>query len=148
MGESKIRDNEILQQTGTVIRAVPSVSRYIPEKKRLSSDAFTESSDGSGVSVFDESCAIAANSSICAHIAKHYPSVVSDPPAYIRIPRVDLPAGSHVSPDPSNGDECHHNICGVHKNELRKWFREFSSREAVNFWCNGLESEPYSSPER
>jgi len=147
MGESDPVNSGVLQRGINVIRAVPAISRYIPQMHRLSSDAFTNSGDGSGVSVFDESCAITFSGSICAHIEKHYLSKVNDPPAYLRIPCTDLPTGHSLIPDSSAGDQCHMNVAGVRNNALRTWFRDFIKRDNVHFWCDGLESKPYSSPD-
>src|SRR5438034_406452 len=93
MGEGNEGDTEVPARGTYFIRTVPS-SSYVRSKGRFASSSFDPSDDGSGISIFDENCALAASGSICMHIQNFYPSLIKDNvAAYFRAPYEMLPDG-------------------------------------------------------
>lgn len=89
-------------------------------RNRFVDYVFKPSSDGSGISAFDEDCAVATSRTACVHLRKFYPSIAGTPGAYWRFDADTLPAGSSVVATPStSGDDCHRNIQKLSKK--RSW---------------------------
>ena len=108
--------------------------------------AFKPSSDGSGISVFEEECAIRTSSSVCHHMQKFYRSIAGNPGAYWRFDSDSLPLGSCiVAEESTTGDFCHRNIQKLSKNRARKYFKAAMRSDLFRnkaFSICGLDSRP------
>src|SRR4051812_40177815 len=94
------------------------IRHWDSEKKRFRSEAFEPSSDGSGISVVDATCARESSGSICDHARKYYPSVSSEPPIFwqFHFPGDPWPTSVALDESPSDsGDHCHRNLRGIAK---------------------------------
>ncbi len=97
---------------------------YDPDTSRFRSLAFKPSSDG-GISVISRECIEQTGSSVCAHIAKFYASVLGDPPIFWEIPKAVLPPNCQFIQDPSDtGDDCHYNLIGLSDRESRRIIKQ------------------------
>lgn len=93
------------------------------KRRRFSSQAFNNSSDGSGISIVDRECVDNHGDEICAHISKFYPGQVGDPIIFWEIPADIIPSYCKAEPEPSEtGDDCHYNIKGWGDKEARDVF--------------------------
>ena len=94
-------------------------SYYDPDRGRFTSLAFRHSSDGSGISTFEEECSLRVSGSICEHIAGFYHAISSTPAIFWIIEPQLLPDTCHYQSQPiSDGDPCHYGILGLtHKEE-------------------------------
>lgn len=88
--------------------------------RRLSSCAFRNSSNGTGISCISVSCIKETSSDICEHIRKFYPTVVGDPIMFWPFSMNDLPEGVCFNQEKSNGDECHGNVKNLSNEDAEK----------------------------
>ena len=97
-----------------------------PHKRYFRSEAFDNSSDGSGISVVDLDCIRRGECRcVCEHARRYYPTVSSEPPIFWRFSESILPTGYSLKQEASDsGDECHHNIQGISDNRAKKFFRK------------------------
>src|SRR5271165_6183224 len=91
---------------------------------RFRSEAFHNSSDGSGISVVEHDWILRGPfGCVCNHAHGFYPTVSSEPPIFWRFDESILPSGYCLKQERSDsGDDCHHNIRGVSDNRARKLF--------------------------
>ena len=107
--------------------------------KRFRSSCFTNSSDGSGISLVDLLCAQQHpdSTTVCQHIERFYPEVVGSPIAYWLIQSSQLPQKTRIEPEVSDtGDPCHVNLTGLTDKESRKFFKENYKPENISICDN------------
>lgn len=95
-----------------------------PEERRLSSCAFRNSSDGTGISCISVSCINETTGDICEHIRRFHPAfvpvVVGAPIIFWPFSMDDLPEKAIFNQEKSNDDECHVNVKNLSNNDAEK----------------------------
>ena len=75
----------------------------------------------SGVSCFEQDCAVSSSGSICEHISKFYGGLAHSPAVFWLFAQSDLPQGSSLTQSTEdNGDHCHYNVVGISGTAARK----------------------------
>jgi hypothetical protein len=91
---------------------------YSEEQHRFKSPAFKDT-DGTGISVVDESCVEALPALLCEHIQKYYKSSISgEPPVFWRFEYSD--EFVQIVHDDDDEDPCHYNIRGLSASSARQ----------------------------
>lgn len=103
---------------GEFVRLV-HIKDYDRTLKRFQSGVFSRSSSDHAVSVVRADCAEYWCGSICTHSELYYPTVSRNPVIFWRFDDSVLPSNSRLEQSPSNGDECHHNVCNLTKTQAR-----------------------------
>src|SRR5580698_2459595 len=101
------------------------IADFDPILGRFRSTCFSPSSNGTGISVVQQTCAIAESQSVCEHGRRHYgplARVTSEPPIYLSFDPLRFFADHSISPDPED-DICHFNLTNVSKSVAEKFIK-------------------------
>jgi hypothetical protein len=119
-------------------------------KQYFRSEAFENSSDGSGISVVDVDCIRRGECRcVCNHARRFYPTVSSEPPIFWQFDESVLPDGYRLNQTPSDSaDECHHNIAGIKDGKEKKFFKRLRNDGGLAFKiCDGNSPRDLRAPE-
>ena len=110
---------------------------YDKHSRRFRSSCFTNSSDGTGISLVDIECVREHCTPICQHIEHYYPGVVGEPITYWQIP-APLPSDVRVEETESaTGAPCHRQLFGLSNNQSTKFFKRSCRPEDIRVCQDG-----------
>jgi hypothetical protein len=97
---------------------------YDHNRGKFNDLVFKNSTDGSGLSVFEVECAENTSITLCAHIRPFYPLLTGDPAIFYVMNESEIPQSGRIVDIPSaTGDECHRQIMDVSTTAMKKAFQ-------------------------
>lgn len=129
-----------MQETG-LIRLL-SLHHFDCDRRRFTSEAFRNSSDGSGISVFGVECADRESNGACAHISRHYRTFFNGMAVFWRIRTSELPGEVDLGwKESSTGDPRHINLKGLQRRQARRFFKKVVCPDGLEV-CRDGERRP------